>query len=210
MSLQIGNDKIEEIYYGSDKIKEVYYGSELVYSSKKEYQVGDLYENYGVVYYIDSSYYYVVGFQQALYDEVWLEYEEDTPIPNKTVSPASIDFNGKDYTDILMANYGSDAVAAYVAHIHSDKNNHPVGTYYLPALGELSQLLITSTMAIINPKIIAAGGQPIEEWTDYWSSSEADIYHSYIAGNNGSSVYRYQEFKAYYYAYVRPITKFLK
>lgn len=31
MSLQIGNDKIEEIYYGSDKIKEVYYGSELVY-----------------------------------------------------------------------------------------------------------------------------------------------------------------------------------
>lgn len=32
MSLQIGNDKIKEIYYGSDKIKEIYYGSELVYS----------------------------------------------------------------------------------------------------------------------------------------------------------------------------------
>lgn len=31
MSLQIGNNKIKEIYYGSKKIKEVYYGSQLVY-----------------------------------------------------------------------------------------------------------------------------------------------------------------------------------
>ncbi len=33
MAIQIGNDKIKEIYVGSDKIKEVYHGSELVYTA---------------------------------------------------------------------------------------------------------------------------------------------------------------------------------
>ena len=32
--LQIGNDKIKDIYVGSDKIKEVYYGSEKVWGDE--------------------------------------------------------------------------------------------------------------------------------------------------------------------------------
>ena len=206
MSLQIENDKIEDIYYGSDKIKEVYYGNELVY--RKEYQVGDLYKNYGVVFYIDSLYYYVVGFVEHGSQELWLLDEEDTPIPNKTLSQASVDFNGKDYTAILL-NYGG-AEAADFAHNHPDKNNHPVGTYYLPALGELHQLLNASTMEIINPKLIAAGGDVIRYRKTYWSSSEVDAENSWTAQNEGSTVGSYAYNKAYNSAWVRPITKFLK
>lgn len=208
MSLQIGNDKIKEIYFGSDKIKEVYYGNELVYSSSKKYQVGDLYENYGVVFYIDSLYYYVVGFEEALYSELWLLDEEDTPVPNKTLGQASVDFNGKDYTDILVNYGGSDAADA--AHNHPDKNNHPVGTYYLPALGELHQLLNASTMEIINPKLDAAGGDVIWDWMSYWSSSEVNEEDSWAAQNEGSTVGSYAYNKANNYSYLRPITKFLK
>ena len=38
--IQIGNDKIKDIYVGSDKIKEVYYGSELVWGEIESIQVG--------------------------------------------------------------------------------------------------------------------------------------------------------------------------
>ena len=212
MSLQIGNDKIEDIYYGSDKIQKVYYGNELVYS--KEYQIGDLYKNYGVVFYIDSFYYYVVGFVEHRFggyrsEEYWLHGEEDTPVPNKTLNQASIDFNGKDYTAILV-NYGG-ADAADAAHNHPDINNHPVGTYYLPALGELFQLLNTSTMEIINPKLNAAGGDPVFNQDFYWSSSEADVENSWQAQSSiYGGVQGYAHNKAYNSGYVRPITKFLK
>ena len=40
--IQLGNDKIKDIYVGSDKIKKVYYGSELVYGSSFN---GILYDN---------------------------------------------------------------------------------------------------------------------------------------------------------------------
>ena len=38
--IQIGNDKIKEIYVGSDKIKEVYYGSEKVWGEVESTQEG--------------------------------------------------------------------------------------------------------------------------------------------------------------------------
>lgn len=43
--IQIGNDKIKDIYVGSDKIKEVYYGSEKVWGEKTNTHKEQINEN---------------------------------------------------------------------------------------------------------------------------------------------------------------------
>ena len=54
--IQIGNDKIKDIYVGSDKIKEVYYGSELVWGEIESIQEGYwVHNDTGVKTYFDAD-----------------------------------------------------------------------------------------------------------------------------------------------------------
>ena len=54
--IQIGNDKIKDIYFGSDKIKEVYYGSEKVWGEIEPIQEGYwVHKDTGVITYFDAD-----------------------------------------------------------------------------------------------------------------------------------------------------------
>lgn len=59
--IQIGNDKIKDIYFGSDKIKEVYYGSEKVWGAIESIQGYWVHKDTNVVTYFGADADFITG-----------------------------------------------------------------------------------------------------------------------------------------------------
>ena len=197
MSIQIGNDKIKEIYYGSDKIKEVYYGSQLVY--KSGLGIGDYIAPYGIIYYIDSTHYYIVSMEYPPGGSLaWGPTTYDMGTPNyTTATTAAADWNGKNNTYIIVSS-GQTVPAAMACYYYA---YNEVSTFWLPSGGELNALM--DNFYIVNPKIAMNGGTEMVE-TNHYSSTE---YSAYLAWNRAPSSTVLQSLPKNISIRARPVTK---
>ena len=78
--IQIGNDKIKDIYVGSDKIKEVYYGSEKVWGEIESIQEGYwVHKDTGVKTYFDLDADFIM--EGIMYPPSWVSDCSEVNIP---------------------------------------------------------------------------------------------------------------------------------
>ena len=200
MSLQIGNDKIKEIYYGSDKIKEVYYGSQLVY--KSGLGIGDYIAPYGIIYYIDSTHYYIVSMTYPSGSTLtWGPTTYNMSLTDyTTATTAATDWMGKTNTNIIISS-GQTVPAARACYDYTYNGAFPTNTFWLPSGGEINALM--DNFYIVNPKIAINGGTEMIE-TNHHSSTE---HSAYLNWNRSPKITVLQSIPKNSGLRVRPVTK---
>lgn len=200
MSLQIGNDKIKEIYYGFDKIKEVYYGSQLVY--KSGLGIGDYIAPYGIIYHIDSTHYYIVSMEYpSARTLAWGPTTRNMSIPDYTTAEtAATDWNGYTNTNNIVTS-GQTVPAAKACYDYTYNGAFPRNTFWLPSGGELNALM--DNFHIVNPKIAINGGTEMVA-ANHYSSTE---HSAYLAWNRTPNSTTLQNIPKNTGLRVRPVTK---
>lgn len=200
MSLQIGNNKIKEIYYGSGKIKEVYHGSQLIY--KNGLGIGDYIAPYGIIYHIDSTHYYIVSMTYPSTSTLsWGPTTYNISIPDyTTAATAATDWSGKTNTNNIISS-GQTVPAASACYNYTYNGAFPTNTFWLPSGGEINALM--DNFDIVNPKIAINGGTEMLR-ANHHSSTENSEYLNWNRTPNNAVLQTIPKNSG---LRVRPITK---
>ena len=168
--IQIGNDKIKEIYVGSDKIKEVYYGSELVYTAHdpRGYWV---HKDTGVVTYFgldDPA--IIVG---IMYSSSWMSNASEVQLPSGVTGLAEYCFAGCSFLTSITLSESVTSIGGFCFVGCSSLTIMTVLPAIPPSLGAEVFFNNHSSLSIKVPSSSVNAYKAATNWTAYASKISA-------------------------------------